>query len=81
MIFRVLGRAIYWTLGAIQGMGELFGATRRLVREARKGVVPHVDDSEALPFSPETFRSVDSGKYSSRLVDAKPVPLTRRSGK
>ena len=51
MIWSALRSAAYWTIGAIQAAGELAGATRRLVRQARKGVVPHVDDSPPMPLS------------------------------
>ena len=46
-----LGRGIYWALGAIQSVGELLGAGNRLVRQMRKGIVPHVDDTEPIPLT------------------------------
>ena len=46
-----LGRAIYWTLGAAQAAGELIGVTRRLVRSARKGVLPMQDDTQPIPLT------------------------------
>lgn len=56
MMLRAIGRALYWTLGGIQSVGELFGACRRLVREARKGIVPHVDDTEPVPLTRRSKR-------------------------
>lgn len=56
MIWSALGRAIYWTIGAVQAAGELAGATRRMVRSARKGIIPHVDDTQPIPL---TYRDVE----------------------
>lgn len=49
MILPVLARGVYWTLGGIQAVGELIGGIRRLVTTARRGLVPHVDDSVPSP--------------------------------
>lgn len=51
MILRGLARGVYWTLGAVQAVLELAGATRRIVLSARKGVVPMVDDTQPIPLS------------------------------
>lgn len=40
-LFTGIGKAIYWTLGAAQAVGEIFGATRSMVTAARRGRVPH----------------------------------------
>lgn len=60
-----IGRAIYWTIGGIQAVLELVGATNRMVREARRGTLPHdlkLDDTDPVPLSrprpPPTLRSV-----------------------
>ena len=37
-----IGRAIYWTIGGIQAVLELVGATHRMVKEARKGTLRSV---------------------------------------
>jgi hypothetical protein len=52
-----IGRGIYWALGAIQSASELLSAGSRLVRQMRKGVVPHVDDTQPIPL---THRSVEN---------------------
>lgn len=60
-----LFKAIYWTLGGVQAVFEIFGATRRLVKEARKGTLSHelkLNDTDPIPLSrpkpPPTLRSV-----------------------
>lgn len=56
MIFGALGRAIYWTLGAVQAAGEVVSSGQRLVRQMRKGIVPLVDDTQPIPL---THRDVE----------------------
>lgn len=51
MIWSVLGRALYWTIGGIQAVGEAVVSGRRLIRQMRQGVVPMVDESEPMPLS------------------------------
>lgn len=51
MILGALGRAIYWTIGAVQAVIEGVGAGRRLIRQVRKGIVPMVDDTQPIPLS------------------------------
>ncbi len=46
-----LGRAVYWTLGAVQAVVEGAGVVRRLVRSARKGVLPMQDDTQPIPLT------------------------------
>jgi hypothetical protein len=58
-----LFKAIYWTLGGVQALLEVVGITRSLVKEARKGTLPHkLDDTDPIPLSrpkpPPTLRSV-----------------------
>jgi hypothetical protein len=47
-----LARGIYWTLGLLQGAGEVVGATKRLVKQVRRGKVPHKpgpNDTDPIP--------------------------------
>lgn len=44
-----IGKAIYNVLGVVQTVVELVGSLQRLVRKARKGIVPHVDDTQPIP--------------------------------
>jgi len=53
VILGALGRAIYWTLGAVQATVEVAGTVSRLVRQMRKGIVPMVDDTQPIPLTPE----------------------------
>ena len=39
-----IGKAIYWGLGAAQTAGEVFGAARRLVHQARTGRIAHTPE-------------------------------------
>jgi hypothetical protein len=50
-MFGAIGRGIYWAIGAIQAAGELLSAGSRLVKRMRKGVVPHVDDTQPIPLT------------------------------
>lgn len=47
MIWSAIGRAIYWTLGVIQGAGELVGAGRKLERAVREDT----DDTDPIPLT------------------------------
>lgn len=44
-------RAIYWTLGSVQAVVEFVGALQRMVRKARKGILPLVDDTQPIPLT------------------------------
>lgn len=51
-ILTVIARGIYWTLGLVQGAGEVIGAGKRLVKQARKGKLPHrpgPNDTDPIP--------------------------------
>lgn len=49
-----LFKAVRWLVGAVQALGELVGAGRKLVKAARSGKLPHhpVDDTDPIPLSP-----------------------------
>lgn len=51
-----IGRLIYRGLGVVQGVVELFGSLQRLVRKARKGVLPLEDDTQPIPLRRDTIR-------------------------
>jgi hypothetical protein len=44
-----VGRIVYNVLGIVQGAVELIGSISRLVRKARKGVLPMPDDTQPIP--------------------------------
>jgi len=75
VIWSTLGKAIYWTIGGIQAVGELVGSGRRLVRQMRKGIVPMVDDTQPIPLTPERAAarraggSIPGGSDRSRASD------------
>lgn len=51
-ILTAIARGIYWTLGLVQGAGEVIGAGRRLVKQARRGKLPHrpgPNDTDPIP--------------------------------
>jgi hypothetical protein len=54
-LLSVIARGIYHALGIVMGAGELLGAGRKLVREARKGTLPHapdeIDRTEPIPLT------------------------------
>jgi hypothetical protein len=48
-----LVKAVRWLVGAVQALGELVGAGRKLAKAARSGKLPHaVDDTDPIPLSP-----------------------------
>jgi hypothetical protein len=51
-----LGRVVYNVLGGVQAAIEFMGALRRLVRKARKGVLPLVDDTQPIPLRHPVIR-------------------------
>lgn len=52
-----VGKAIYNVLGVVQGAVELIGSLQRLVRRARKGILPLEDDTQPIPLRrPTTIR-------------------------
>ena len=81
MILGALGRAIYWTLGAVQTVGELVGSGRKLVRQMRQGKVPIVslDDTDPIPLTHrDAERIAEFGRYAGHEQDRpKPPPLKR----
>lgn len=51
-LLTALARGIYWTLGLLQGAGEVIGAGKRLVKAARQGKLPHrpgPNDTDPIP--------------------------------
>lgn len=50
-----IGRVIYRTLGVVQGGVELWGSLCRLVRKARKGLLPLEDDTQPIPLRHRTI--------------------------
>jgi hypothetical protein len=54
-LLTVIARGIYHALGIVQGAGELIGAGRKLVREARRGKLPHaldeLDKTDPIPLT------------------------------
>lgn len=82
MILGALGRAIYWTIGGIQAVGEVVGTVSRLVRQMRKGVVPHVDDSDPIPLTRRSSENIE-GQIRSATgsgVRTGPTPTARDKG-
>jgi hypothetical protein len=75
----VLGRAIYWTLGAVQTVGELVGSGARLVRQMRKGKVPIVslDDTDPIPLTHRDAERIAEFGRNAGHERAKPPPLKR----
>ena len=51
-----VGRVVYNVLGVVQGVVELVGSISRLVRKARKGVLPMPDDRQPIPLRRPTMR-------------------------
>lgn len=51
-----VGRVIYNVLGGVQAVVELIGSISRLVRKARKGIMPMVDDTQPVPLRQRTMR-------------------------
>ena len=51
-----VGRVIYNVLGVVQTVVELFGSLQRMVRKARKGISPHVDDTQPIPLHRDAIR-------------------------
>jgi hypothetical protein len=51
-VLTALARGIYWSLGLLQGAGEVIGAGKRLVKAARQGKLPHKpgpNDTDPIP--------------------------------
>ena len=51
-ILTAIARGIYWTLGLLQGAGEVIGAGKKLVKAARQGKLPHKpgpNDTDPIP--------------------------------
>lgn len=50
-VLTVIARGIYWTLGVLQGAGEVIGAGKKLVKQARQGKLPHKgpNDTDPIP--------------------------------
>lgn len=48
-----IARAIYWLLGGAQAVVELASAARRLVKQARRGTLPNVNDTDPIPLKRE----------------------------
>lgn len=51
-VLTAIARGIYWTLGLLQGAGEVIGAGKKLVKAARKGKLPHKpgpNDTQPIP--------------------------------
>lgn len=73
MIWSAIAKGIYWTLGVIQGAGELVGAGRKLAREAWRGTRP-LDDTDPIPL---THREINRREHlircASRPMDS-PAP-------
>ncbi len=44
-------RAVRWLVGAVQALGELVGAGRKLANAARRGKLP-LNDTDSIPLSP-----------------------------
>lgn len=51
-----IGRAVYNVLGVVQAAVELVGSLQRLVRKARKGVLPLPNDTQPIPLRQRTMR-------------------------
>lgn len=49
-LITAVGKAIYWTLGAVQTVGEWVGLARGIVRSARRGSLP-LNDTDPIPLS------------------------------
>ena len=49
-LLTAIARGIYWTLGVLQGAGEVIGAGKKLVKQARQGKLPHgPNDTDPIP--------------------------------
>lgn len=51
-VLTAIARGIYWTLGLLQGAGEVIGAGKRLVKQAKRGKLPHrpgPNDTDPIP--------------------------------
>lgn len=65
-VLTVIARGIYYGLGAVQALGEVIGAGKKLVREARRGRVPHeVDETDPIPL---THREIDRREHQIRCA-------------
>jgi len=51
-----IGKAIYNVLGVVQTVVELVGSLQRLVRKARKGILPLEDDTQPIPLHRDAIR-------------------------
>lgn len=51
-----IGKVVYNVLGVVQGVVELVGSISRLVRKARKGVLPLEDDTQPIPLRRDAMR-------------------------
>lgn len=51
-----IGKAIYNVLGVVQAVVELAGSLQRLVRKARKGVLPLPNDTQPIPLHRDAIR-------------------------
>lgn len=62
-VLTAIARGIYWTLGLLQGAGEVIGAGKKLVKAARRGKLPHKgpNDTDPIPLD-EQRRLRPTGK-------------------
>ena len=79
MIWSLLARGIYHTLGALQTAGEFISTGKRLVRDMRKGVIPHVDDTDPIPLTHKDAERIaefgrNAGHESERIPKPPRVP-------
>ncbi len=73
-LLTVIARGIYWSLGAVQALGEVVGAGRKLVREARRGKLPHeVDETAPIPLGQPS--KLPPPPKKPRLVSKGPIKL------
>jgi hypothetical protein len=78
VILPLLARGIYHALGALQTAGEFISTGKRLVRDMRKGVIPHVDDTEPHPLPhKDSERIAEFGRRAGQGHETGPVAIPK----
>lgn len=57
-VLTAIARGIYWSLGLLQGAGEVIGAGKKLVKAARQGKLPiPANDTDPVPLTRRSLQA------------------------
>lgn len=74
MILPALLRTVGWAIGVVQGAGELAGAGKRLLQQAKRGLLP-LDDTDPTPLShKDAERIAEFGRRAGHESQTFPKP-------